>query len=156
TTIVIVRSSWPGNRWAGEVATTEQALIEAQRKAENLFTAITESGLIRAGILESELSNQIHELAQRQFGVRRHSHKRVVRCGPNTVLGYYDDPPDRRLGEDDVVYLDFGPLFEEWEADYGRTYVLGQDPLKHKLVNDIQAAFARGKQRYNEDPGLTC
>jgi Xaa-Pro dipeptidase len=138
------------------VGTIEQALADAQRKAENLFATITQSGLIRSGVLESELSEEIHGLAQRQFGVRRHWHKRVVRCGPNTILGYYDNPPDRRLGDDDVVYVDLGPLFEEWEADYGRTYVLGQDPLKHKLVADIQSAFARGKQHYNETPGLTA
>ena len=135
--------------------TIEEALADAQRRAEGLFAEVVRSGLIRPGVLESELSAEIHDLAHRQFGVRRHWHKRVVRCGPNTVLGYGDDPPDRRLGADDVAYLDFGPLFGEWEADFGRTYVLGDDPSKHKLVADIQTAFARGKQRFNEDPGLT-
>jgi Xaa-Pro aminopeptidase len=134
----------------------EEALAEAQRKAEALFAEVVDSGLIRAGVLESEISAEIHELARRRFGVRRHWHKRVVRCGPNTVLTYHAEPPDRRTVDDDVVYLDFGPLFEEWEADFGRTYVIGQDPLKHKLVADIDAAFARGKQRYREDPELTA
>lgn len=138
------------------MATVEHALVDAQRKAEDLFAEVVDSGLIRPGVLESELSAEVHDLALRRFGVRRHWHKRVVRCGPNTVLTYYDDPPDRRLGEDDVVYLDFGPLFEEWEADFGRTYVLGRDPLKHKLVADIGAAFARGKRRFMEDDALTA
>jgi Xaa-Pro dipeptidase len=138
------------------VATVEQALADAQRKAEDLFAAVVDAGLIRAGVLESELSAEIHELAQRLFGVRRHWHKRVVRAGPNTVLTYQSEPPDRRVAEDDVVYLDFGPLFEEWEADFGRTYVLGKDPRKHKLVADIEAAFTRGKQRYMEDTELTA
>jgi Xaa-Pro aminopeptidase len=138
------------------VTTVEQALADAQRKAEALFGEVVDSGLIRAGVLESELSAEIHDLARRRFGVRRHWHKRVVRCGPNTVLTYHAEPPDRRTTDDDVVYLDFGPLFEEWEADFGRTYVLGQDPLKHKLVADIEAAFARGKQLYSEDPQLTA
>ncbi len=138
------------------MATVEQALADAQRKAEDLFAEVVESGLIRPGVLESELSAEVHELAQRRFGVRRHWHKRVVRCGPNTVLGYYDEPPDRRTADDDVVYLDLGPLFEDWEADFGRTYVIGRDPLKHKLVADIDAAFTRGKRRYLEDPGLTA
>jgi len=136
--------------------TVEQALADAQRKAEELFAAIVDAGLIKAGLLESELSEQIHELARARFGVRRHWHKRVVRCGPNTVLTYYDEPPDRRIAADDVVYLDFGPLFEEWEADFGRTYVLGTDPVKHRLVADINAAFARGKQRFRDDPRLTA
>jgi Xaa-Pro dipeptidase len=139
-----------------KVTTVEQELAAAQRKAEDLFAAVLDAGIIRAGMLESELGAEIHALANRQFGVRRHWHKRVVRAGPNTVLGYYAEPPDRRVADDDVVYLDFGPLFEEWEADFGRTYVLGQDPLKHKLVADIEAAFARGKQRYMEDTGLTA
>jgi Xaa-Pro aminopeptidase len=134
----------------------EQALADAQRKAEALFAEVVDSGLIRAGVLESELSAEIHDLARRRFGVRRHWHKRVVRCGPNTVLTYHAEPPDRRTADDDVVYLDFGPLFEEWEADFGRTYVIGRDPLKHKLVADIEAAFARGKRRYREDQELTA
>ncbi|HET9391072.1 MAG TPA: M24 family metallopeptidase [Steroidobacteraceae bacterium] len=136
--------------------TVEQALADAQRKAEDLFAAIVAAGLIKAGLLESELSEQIHELARARFGVRRHWHKRVVRCGPNTVLTYYDEPADRRIAADDLVYLDFGPLFEEWEADFGRTYVLGTDPVKHRLVADIEAAFARGKQRFRDDPRLTA
>lgn len=138
------------------MATVEQALLGAQRKAEDLFGQVVATGLIRPGVLESELSQEIHALAKRNFGLRRHWHKRVVRAGPNTVLTYHAEPPDRRLAEDDVVYLDFGPLFDEWEADYGRTYVLGNDPLKHKLVADIEAAFKRGKQRFMDDPGLTA
>jgi Xaa-Pro dipeptidase len=139
-----------------QVGNVEQALADAQRKAEDLFAEVVSSGLIRAGVLESELSAEVHDLARRRFAVRRHWHKRVVRCGPNTVLTYHSDPPDRRTTDNDVVYLDFGPLFEEWEADFGRTYVIGSDPLKHKLVADIEAAFARGKQRYGEDPDLTA
>jgi Xaa-Pro dipeptidase len=137
-------------------ATVEQALADAQRKAQELFSEVVNAGLIRAGVLESELSAQVHDLARSRFGVRRHWHKRVVRSGPNAVLTYHDDPPDRRTTDDDVVYLDFGPLFEKWEADFGRTYVIGDNPLKRKLVADIEAAFARGKQRYLDDTDLTA
>jgi Xaa-Pro aminopeptidase len=136
--------------------TVEEALAAAQRKAENLFAEIVATGLIRAGVLESELSSQIHDLADRRFGVRRHWHKKVVRCGENTLLTYYDDPPDRRIATDDVVYLDFGPLFDEWEADFGRTYVLGTDTRKHQLVRDIAAAFRKGKQLYLAEAELTA
>ena len=134
----------------------EEALLGAQLQAEKLFDEVVSSGMIRAGVLESELSDEINELARRRYGVRRHWHKRVVRCGPNTVHTYYSDPPDRRLEADDIVYLDFGPLFEQWEADYGRSYVLGDDPRKHRLVADIGAAFRTGKQRFMNDPNLTA
>ncbi len=138
------------------MSTVATELAEAQRQAAELFEAVVADGLIRPGLLESELSDEIHALAQRRFSVRRHWHRRIVRCGANTVLGYHDQPPERRLGADDVVYLDFGPLFEEWEADYGRTYVLGEDPRKHQLVRDIEAAFAAGKQYYRQHPQLSA
>jgi Xaa-Pro aminopeptidase len=137
------------------VETVEEALLGAQRKAEELFAALVANGLIRPGVLESELSAEIHALARERFDVRRHWHKRIVRSGPNALLGYYDEPPDRRLAEDDSVYLDFGPVFNKWEADFGRSYVLGEDPRKHKLVADLSVAFRKGKQRYLDDPEAT-
>src|ERR1700728_225141 len=34
----------------------------------------------------------------------------------------------------------------------GRTYVVGSDPLKHKLCRDIEEAFTRGRQYFSERP----
>jgi len=76
------------------MTTIEEALITAQRKAEELFADVVDSGPIRADALESELSKEVHALANRRFGVRRHWHKRVVRCDENTLLTYHDEPPD--------------------------------------------------------------
>jgi Xaa-Pro dipeptidase len=132
------------------------ALLAAQQKADALFREVVDSGLIRAGVSESELSERIHEIAQRRFDLKRHWHKRVVRSGPNTVLTYYDDPPDRVISNDDTVYLDFGPVFDHWEADYGRTYVVGTDPDKHRLVADIEAAFRAGKAHFESTAALTA
>src|SRR6204780_3715560 len=133
-----------------------QSLIEAKEKARALFAGVVAGGLIAPGKLESELSTDIHHLARDRFGLRRHWHKRIARAGENTMLGYHDEPADRRIAEDDVVYLDFGPVFEAWEADFGRTYVVGSDPVKHRLVADIEAAFARGKELYRRTPALTA
>ena len=133
-----------------------EALLSAQAKAEALFIEIVDSGLIRAGKLESELTADIHALARQRYGLRRHWHKRIVRSGPNTLLTYHDEFRDRRITEDDIVYLDLGPVFEAWEADFGRTYVLGADPLKHRLVADIGDAFRRGKQLFETTPDLSA
>jgi Xaa-Pro aminopeptidase len=132
-----------------------ESLLEAQNKAEALFTAIVDSGMIQAGKLESELSKEIHDLAHERFGVRRHWHKRIVRAGSNTLLGYYEESSDRRIAPDDVVFLDLGPVFDSWEADFGRTYALGNDPHKHRLVSDIGVAFRRGKELFENTPKLT-
>jgi Xaa-Pro dipeptidase len=135
---------------------TSRELLAAQMRAEALFAAVVHRGLVSAGKLESELTAEIHALAESHFGVRRHWHKRIARAGPNTLLTYYDESTDRRISDDDIVYLDFGPVFEAWEADFGRTYVVGSDPNKHRLVGDLAQAFARGKNLYRQSPNLTA
>ena len=133
-----------------------QSLLTAQRKAEALFATVVERGVIRLGLTESELSLHIHELASAEFGLRRMWHERIARSGPNTMLTFYDDPPDRRITEDDIVYLDFGLVFEDWEADLGRTYALGTDPHKHRLIADIGWAFRQGQRLYQKTPDLSA
>src|ERR1700735_4113015 len=115
-------------------------LLDAQRKAEALFAEIQAQSLIRSGAKESEINEAIYTLAARMYGISRYWHKRIVRTGRNTLAPYDENPTDLTVGEDDIVFLDLGPVFEEWESDFGRTYVVGSDPLKHKLCRDIENA----------------
>src|ERR1700721_2666601 len=132
------------------------ALLEAQEKADQLFRAIETQGIIRPGTRETQINQDIYDLAEKMFGISTYWHKRIVRAGRNTLAPYDENPPDLTVGTDDIVFLDFGPVFEEWEADFGRTYVVGNDPLKHKLCRDIGEAFARGKQYFHEHPEITA
>jgi Xaa-Pro dipeptidase len=134
----------------------EQELWNAQQRAKSLFAQVIESGMVRPGILESELSESIHTLAKDRYGVKRHWHRRIVRSGPNTCRLYQERAPDRRLLDDDILFLDFGPVFSGWEADLGRTYVLGTDAEKLRLADDVLRAFARGKAFYEANPDCTA
>ena len=78
-----------------------------------------------------------------------------MRAGKNTLCPYAENPPDLRLREDEILFVDLGPVFEEWEADFGRTYVLGNDPQKLKMREDVGKAFAEGKRYFHEHPELT-
>lgn len=113
------------------------SLHAAQGRAEALFAAVEAQGLVRAGVLESELSDEIHALAAERFGVTAHWHRKIVRTGPNTVATFHDPTPDLTIAADDILFLDFGPVFDDWEADYGRTFVLGDDPVKLALRRDL-------------------
>src|SRR6204780_5430191 len=130
-------------------------LLEAQAKAERLFNEIEARGLIRAGITESTLNPDIYALANEMYGITTYWHKRIVRAGKNTLLPYAENPPDLTLGEDDILFLDLGPVFEQWEADFGRTFVVGSDPLKHKLREDVSLSFAEGKRYFQAHPEIT-
>jgi Xaa-Pro aminopeptidase len=130
-------------------------LLDAQAKAVELFAAIEPRDLIRPGIRETEASTAIRDLAAEMFGVSRHWHKRIVRAGPNTLQPYKENPPDRAITADDIVFCDFGPIFEEWEADFGRTYVLGDDPVKMRLRDDLPVMFDAGRRHFDEHPDIT-
>ena len=110
-------------------------LIEAERKALDLFNQIEKKGLIVANKSETDLNKEIFELAFELFGIKKYWHKRIVRAGKNTLLPYRENPENLTINEDDILFFDFGPVFEDWEADVGRTYVLGNDPNKLKLKN---------------------
>ena len=133
-----------------------ESLRMAQSHANDLFLAVETHGMIRPGISESQLNEEIYKLAEKKFGITKYWHKRIVRAGPNTLLPYDENPPDYTILEDDILFLDLGPVFEEWEADFGRTFVLGSDPMKQKLKNDIETGFLEGKKYFEQHPDITA
>lgn len=139
-------------------ANEEQRVTElraAQQKAEQLFREVEKRGLIRPGVSESQLNAEIYELAKEMYGITTYWHKRIVRAGRNTLAPYNENPPDLTVGEDDIVFLDLGPVFESWEADFGRTFAIGQDARKRKLSEDVGRAFAEGKRYFQQMPEIT-
>ena len=131
------------------------ALLAAEEKAFALFDAIEAAGLIAPGKSEGELDREIFALAAERFGVTRHWHKRVVRVGANTLCIFSETPPERTIEADDIVYLDLGPVFADWEADVGRSYVLGGDPEKKRLVADLPRIFDIVQAHYRAAPDIT-
>jgi methionine aminopeptidase len=120
-------------------------LIKAEAIAIQLFDEVENRGLIEPGKTELELNEEIHELAQELFGIEKHWHKRIVRSGENTLYPYKENPPNRVIESDDILFFDFGPIIQKWEADLGRTYVLGNNEKKLKLKNDIEKAWLETK-----------
>jgi len=131
----------------------------AEARGAALFDAIEAAGLIVPGKSEAELDAEIFVLAKSRFGVEKHWHKRVVRAGPNTLCIFAETPPVHTVAPDDIVYLDLGPVFaadnQQWEADIGRSYALGRDPDKQRLVADLPRVFDIVKVHYHASPDIT-
>ncbi|TPG28056.1 M24 family metallopeptidase [Mycolicibacterium hodleri] len=136
-------------------STRVESLRDAELKAHRLFDEVVARGLIAVGVSERRLSDQIRDLAADMFGTTKFWHKRIVRAGANTMEPYAENPPDRTLAADDILFLDFGPIFAEWEADFGRTYVLGDDPTKHRLAEDLPRIWEAGRAHFADNPDIT-
>ena len=131
------------------------ALVAAEAKALAMFDAIEAEGLIAPGRTEDEVAKAIFALAETRFGVVQHWHRQIVRSGPNTLTTAADYPEPRTIEADDTVYVDLGPVFEEWEADIGRTYAVGKDPEKHRLAADLPQVFEQVQRHYHASPNIT-
>jgi Xaa-Pro aminopeptidase len=133
----------------------KQQLIIVEQKAKELFNTVEARGLIIPGKTEKQLSDEIVQIAKNDFGTETHWGKKIIRTGINTLQPYASDPPDLIIQDGDILFFDFHPVFEGWEADLGRTYVLGNDPLKLKIKKDIEAAWYEANAWYFKQTNLT-
>ena len=124
-------------------------LIEAERKAEVLFQEIENRNIVTVGKTESELNKEVFNLAFELFGIKKFWHKRIVRSGKNTLLPYKENPVNLTIQKDDILFFDFGPVFDDWEADVGKTYVVGNNDKKLKLKQDVELVWKEGKEYFD-------
>ncbi len=124
-------------------------LIEAENKAKILFSEIEKRNLVQAGKSEKTLNDEVYDLAFELFGIKKFWHKRIVRAGKNTLCPYRENPPDLILREEEIMFFDFGPVFDEWEADLGRTFVIGKNANMLKMQADIELAWHEGQEFYH-------
>lgn len=143
------------NRENNSVSTRHKSLREAETKADNLVKEIERRGLIRSGVSEKDLNDKVYELALELYGIKKYWHKRIVRAGKNTLCPYKENPPNLIINEDDILFFDFGPVFEDWEADIGRIYVLGNDHEKIHLKNETEKCWHIGKQFFLNNNNIT-
>jgi hypothetical protein len=140
-------------------AAIRAGLEAAEARGNAMFDAIERAGIIVPGKTEKELDDEIFIFAKKDFDVTIHWHKRIVRAGANTVAIYSEDPPLRTVAPDDTVFLDLGPVFAssntQWEADLGRSYALGGDAEKERLVADLPRLFDVVKAHYDSMPDIT-
>jgi hypothetical protein len=133
---------------------SREKLLHAQYISLQFFKAIEENNLIIAGKSEEQLNIEVCDLALKKFGIEKHWHKKIVRSGKNTLAIYPDNPPNRIIDKDDILFIDLGPIVEGYEADIGRTYVLGNDAKKLKLKKDIEDAWYEIQEWYQQQTVL--
>ena len=133
---------------------TKEKLLHAQNVTLQIFEAVEKNNLIIPGKSEEQLSKELCDLALEKFGIEKHWHKKIVRTGINTLATYGENPPNRIIEEGDILFLDFGPLVDGYEADLGRTYVLGNNASKLKLKMDVEKAWYETQEWYQQQTAV--
>jgi Xaa-Pro aminopeptidase len=109
---------------------------------------------IGPGMAEEE-ARRIAADVLRHSALRKGWHKILVRFGLNTVKNF-DDPsePGVSLAENDIFFIDIGPIFDQCEGDAGATFVVGDDPDMARAASDVEMLWWMVRQTWL-DHGLT-
>lgn len=105
-------------------------LLRARSVARDMTHEL--ASLIEPGMSEEEAHQLYKELLTR-YPVEKQWHPPKLRFGPNTICNFKDPSVPYRLQEEDLFFIDIGPVVEGHEADYGETFTLGEN-FEYKLL----------------------
>ncbi len=88
-------------------------------------------------------------LAER--GMKKGWHKILVRFGVNTAKNFEDvAEPGVVLGENDIFFIDIGPIYEATEGDAGDTFTFGNDAEKVRAAGDVKELWWAVRKKWAE------
>ena len=94
------------------------------------------ASLIRPGMTEEDANKLYKELCQK-YPVEKQWHPPKLRFGPNTICNFRDTSLPYVLKDEDLFFIDIGPVIAGHEADYGETFFLG-DHFEYKRICHAQ------------------
>ena len=108
-------------------------------------------GAFTPGLRESEAKRLGHEILV-GLGMERIWHPVHVRFGHNTVKKFNQKSVgDPVLGEDDIYFIDIGPVFQGHEGDVGATFTTGNDPEKVACAAAAKSLFDDVRKKWKTD-----
>ena len=116
-----------------------EKMLETRAKAQQAVSRI--AAQVQVGMLEEDANKMVIDTL-REMGATKAFHKPYIRFGSNTTKTFgADSDPGIRLGEDDIFFIDVGPVWEEYEGDAGDTFVTGSNPELKRCALDAKRIF---------------
>ncbi|UFS71910.1 aminopeptidase P family protein [Geomonas sp. RF6] len=116
-----------------------QLMLEARAKAKEAVHRI--AAKVHPGMAEEYANTVVAETLQ-EMGSSKNFHKAYIRFGTNTTKTFgAESDPGVVLGEDDIFFIDVGPVFGEYEGDAGDTFVTGNNRDFRRAAEDARNVF---------------
>jgi len=110
------------------------------------------SDAMRPGATEYEIAAEA-EYAMRREGAEITSFATIVSTGPRSAYSH-GWPTGRRLRDGEFVLVDLGPQIDGYAADETRTFVLGEDPRKGRMLEAVDKSVEAVIEAVR--PGASC
>jgi len=134
------------------VAFEVEGMLALRRATRSAIDHIARA--IRPGMTEEEAVS-LAKRSLRELGLPRVWHQTFVRLGENTVLEYgRASRPGVVLAENDIFFVDIGPVAGRLEGDGGATFVVGDDVEMARGARDVVDLWHRTHDVWRND-GLT-
>jgi methionyl aminopeptidase len=121
-------------------------LLDVRLRTREAVHAI--AARIEPGMVEEDGRAMARDLLAER-GMRRGWHHVITRFGPNTTKDFMEQSDKGVvLGDNDLFFVDIGPVYEGYEGDAGDTFVFGSDPEHHKAKTDAKAIWDDVRDRW--------
>lgn len=127
----------------------DSSLIEnARKKTWELVYAIA------AQVKPGQTEKDVEELSKSifaEFGVEKKWHPSKFRFGVNTLKSFREvSEPGVVLQENDLFFVDIGPVFNDHEGDCGKTFAVGNNKEHHDVVKASEEIYNVVKNCWKE------
>lgn len=114
-------------------------LLEARVKS--IAAVQTLAKLVRIGMTEED-ANIMAKQTLFDLGMEREWHPTRFRFGENTLKIFREPSTENvKLKENDIYFIDIGPVFNGYEGDAGATFVMGDNPEMIACANAAEELF---------------
>jgi Xaa-Pro aminopeptidase len=123
-----------------------EALMAVRARTRKAVHTI--AGQVKVGMSEEEAVDMARATLT-ELEMRRGWHHIIVRCGSNTTKDFMEaSEPGVVLGENDIFFVDIGPIYKGTEGDAGDTFVFGDDPEHHRAKRDVRTIWDDVRQTW--------
>jgi methionyl aminopeptidase len=124
-------------------------MLQTRAKAQQAVARI--AAQVQPGMLEEDANKMVVQTLS-EMGATKAFHKPYIRFGSNTTKTFgADSDPGVRLGEDDIFFIDVGPVWDNYEGDAGDTFVTGSNPELKRAAVDARKIFDAVAQKWKTE-----
>jgi len=124
-------------------------MLEARQRTRAAIARIAAG--ISPGMAE-EAGQALARQVLKDAGMLRGWHGIHVRFGANTLRNFGEPSvPGVVLGQDDIFFIDIGPVWQGHEGDGGDSFVTGGDPDMARAARDVRALFGMARDAWQAD-----
>jgi Xaa-Pro aminopeptidase len=119
------------------------AMRARTRKAVHMIAEQVEPGM------SEDKAKELARATLSSLEMRRGWHHIIVRCGSNTTKDFMErSEPGVVLGDNDIFFVDIGPVYGYVEGDAGDTFVFGDHEPHLKAKRDVRTIWETVRKKW--------